>query len=119
MTKKILNHSLTVLLIVSILVLILTISIGLPIYFRPFYYLHINALELPINTGYSYDTIKEAYDAVLDFLVYGTQFSTGALKYSEEGKNHFIDCKFLFDLNLYGLIISLITTTTILILNKN
>lgn len=118
MTKKILNHSLTILLIISILVLILTISIGLPIYFRPFYYLHINALELPLDTGYSYDTIKDAYDKVLDFLVFGKEFSTGALKYSEEGKNHFIDCKFLFDLNLWGLIISLVISITILVLNK-
>ena len=66
MKKKILNHSLTILLIFSLIILMITFSIGLPIYFRPFYYMHINALEMVENTGWSFDVIKGAYDEVLD-----------------------------------------------------
>ena len=89
MTKKILNHSLTILLIFSLIILMITFSIGLPIYFRPFYYLHINGLDMVESTGWSYDIIKEAYDEVLDYLVFNTPFGTGQLRYSSEGKAHF------------------------------
>jgi integral membrane protein (TIGR01906 family) len=116
--KKILNHGLTILLIFSLIILMITISIGLPIYFRPFYYLHINGLEMVENTGWSYEVIKEAYDQVLDFLVLNKPFGTGLLKYSEEGKAHFVDCKVLFDLNFWCLVSSLLITIIIFILSK-
>lgn len=118
MTKKILNHSLTILLIFSLIILMITFSIGLPIYFRPFYYLHINGLDMVESTGWSYDIIKEAYDEVLDYLVFNTPFGTGQLRYSSEGKAHFEDCKVLFDLNFWCLISSLIISGVIIILDK-
>lgn len=116
--KKVLNHSLTIILIVSLFILMLTISIGLPIYFRPFYYLHINGMDMVTKTGWSFDVIKEAYDDVLDFLVLNKPFGTGELKYSEEGKSHFEDCKVLFDLNFWCLIGSLIVSSLIIILDR-
>ena len=116
--KKVLNHSLTIILIVSLFILMLTISIGLPIYFRPFYYLHINGMDMVTKTGWSFDVIKEAYDDVLDFLVLNKPFGTGELKYSEEGKSHFEDCKVLFDLNFLCLIGSLIVSSLIIILDR-
>ena len=79
--KKVLNHSLTIILIFSLLILMITFSIGLPIYFRPFYYLHINGLDMVENTRWSYEVIKEAYDEVLDFLVLNRPFGTGELRY--------------------------------------
>lgn len=118
MTKKVLNHSLTILLIFSLIILMITFSIGLPIYFRPFYYLHINGLDMVESTGWSYDIIKEAYDEVLDYLVFNTPFGTGQLRYSSEGKAHFEDCKVLFDLNFWCLISSLIISGVIIILDK-
>lgn len=116
--KKVLNHSLTIILIFSLLILMITFSIGLPIYFRPFYYLHINGLDMVENTRWSYDVIKEAYDEVLDFLVLNRPFGTGELRYSSEGQSHFEDCKILFDLNFYCLLISFIVSTVIIILRK-
>ena len=116
--KKVLNHSLTIILIVSLFILMLTISIGLPIYFRPFYYLHINGMDMVTKTGWSFDVIKEAYDDVLDFLVLNKPFGTGELKYSEEGKSHIEDCKVLFDLNFWCLIGSLIVSSLIIILDR-
>lgn len=116
--KKVLNHSLTIILIFSLLILMITFSIGLPIYFRPFYYLHINGLKMVENTRWSYDVIKEAYDEVLDFLVLNKPFGTGQLRYSSEGQSHFEDCKILFDLNFYCLLGSFIISVVIITLHK-
>ena len=116
--KKVLNHSLTIILIFSLLILMITFSIGLPIYFRPFYYLHINGLDMVENTRWSYEVIKEAYDEVLDFLVLNRPFGTGELRYSSEGQSHFEDCKILFDLNFYCLLSSFIVFTVIIVLHK-
>ena len=118
MIKKVLNHSLTILFIISLFLLIITFSIGLPIYFRPFYYLQIKTLNMEELTGYSYETIKEAYDQVLNYLTLSTPFGTGELKYTIEGYNHFADCKVLFNLNLIVLIVSFLIVITLIILSK-
>ena len=84
---------------------LLTASIGLPIYFRPFYYAHIGAYELERVSGYSEAEIRQAYDEVLDYLTLpGKEFGTGVLPHSADGRAHFEDCKRLFDLNA-GLLI--------------
>ena len=102
------NAILTGLMGFFIAILIITFSIGLPIYVRPFYYHQVDALDIPSYSGADKDTIIEAYDQLLDYLtVPGSEFSTGDFKYSESGKSHFVDCKVLFDLNLYAFIISL------------
>lgn len=113
------NRIITIVFIISLLLLLLTISIGTPIYCRFLYYIQIDTLNIEETSGYSYETIKEAYDQVLNFLTLpNREFSTGALKYSENGMSHFVDCKKLFDLNISVLIISLISTITIILLNK-
>ena len=84
----------------SLLLFLLTASIGLPIYIRPFYYAHIDAMNLPEMSGFTKEQIVEAYDEVLDYLTLPSrEFGTGALKYSESGKDHFVDCKVLFARN--------------------
>ena len=75
-------------------------------------------LNLPQTTNLSYDVIKNAYDEVLDFLVFNKPFGVGELSYSRAGKEHFEDCKILFDLNFYALISSFITVLCIFLLNK-
>ena len=110
---------LSVLFGISAALLILTFSIGLPIYFRPFYYWQIDALEIEEESGADRETIKEAYDEVLDYLTLpGREFGTGDFKYSEEGKSHFEDCKVLFDLNFWVLISSFAVTLALAILAK-
>lgn len=116
--KTIFDISCTIIMFISIVLLILTFSISLPIYFRPFYYIQINILDIPKTSGYSYEVIKTAYDEVLDYLCFNKEFGTGELLYSESGKDHFIDCKVLFDLNAYVFIFSFITTLIILICHK-
>ena len=104
---------------IAALLLIITISIGLPIYFRPFYYAHISAMNLEYESGYSKAEIIDAYNEVLDYLTLpGREFGAGVMAYSESGKDHFVDCKALFDLNATVLLISAATVITILILKK-
>ena len=123
-------------------ILIITFSIGLPIYFRPFYYAQV---DLYIEDEYnelvdqwqawaekyykdedyvkfeklSADEIKAAYNEVLDYLtIPGKDFGTGKLPYREWTETHFADCKFLFDLNAGAFIVSLIGIAVLIFLNK-
>ena len=91
---------LSALCVVCMCLFLLTVSIGLPIYIRPFYYAHIEAFDLERVSGYSEAEIREAYDEVLDYLTLpGREFSTGVMPHSADGRDHFVDCKGLFDLN--------------------
>ena len=113
------NNIISLIFAIALVILIISFSIGLPIYNRSFYYLHVLVLDLPEETGYEYAEIVEAYDEVLDYLtVTGEEFGTGILEYSEEGKAHFEDCKKLFDLNRNALVISFIVVVLLIVLNK-
>lgn len=113
------NKILTALFGIALAILILTASIGLPIYVRPFYYIQIDTLNLVERTGYSYEVIKEAYNEVLDFCtIPWCEFGTGELRWSEEGASHFADCKGLFLLNGAALLISLAVVITLFVLHK-
>ena len=113
------NKLFTALFIVALMVFIITFSIGLPIYCRFFYYLQIDALDLPEKTGYSYAQIKEAYDQVLNYLTLPNRpFGTGVFYCSKEGASHFADCKSLFNLNLIALIASSAVLLLTFVLSK-
>ncbi len=119
MRKTALNKLLTAILSVFLIILVITFSIGLPIYFRPFYYMQINNLGVEADTWHTKEEIKEAYDLLLDYLTMpNREFSTGVFQYSESGKSHFKDCKNLFNLNLAAFFISLVVVVTIFILHK-
>ena len=123
MSKKILNGSLSVVFVIAVVILTITVSIGLPIYVRQFYYAHIPSIQEEfkeeLDVTIERDYIKEAYDEVLDFLTLeGREFGTGQLPFSEEGKGHFEDCKVLFDLNRNALIISLVAVVLLIVLNR-
>lgn len=115
--KTIINNIVTILFIIITALLIITSSIFVPTVDRNFYYIQIDTLNICEETSLTKDEVKEAYDDVLDFLWKNTEFKTGKLKYSEEGKSHFEDCKVLFLLDLYVLIISFVLFVAILILN--
>lgn len=98
---------LTVLYGVALFFCILTFSIAVPIYARGFYYAQIEPLNLPAETGYSVAEIREAYDAVLDYLTLPAKpFSTGVFRHSAAGAAHFKDCKALFTANAITLLVS-------------
>ena len=113
------NRIPAVLLALAVFFFIFTVSIGLPIYIRPFYYAHIEALDLPGVSGFTADQIREAYDAVLDYLTLpGREFGTGVMACSERAADHFRDCKVLFDLNAWILLLSGATILTLLLLRR-
>ncbi len=104
---------------VCLVLFMLTAAIGLPIYIRPFYYAHIGAFELERISGYSEAEIRQAYDAVLDYLTLpGREFSTGVMPHSAEGKAHFEDCKVLFDLNASILLGSALVLAVLFLMRK-
>ncbi len=104
---------------VAIFLLIISFSIALPIYCRFFYYLQIDSLNLPKTTGYSYQTIKTAFDDVMNYLTLPNYaFGTGTLSYTTEGASHFADCKKLFTLDTVVLLVSFALVITFIILEK-
>ena len=110
---------LSVLCMVCVCLFLLTVSIGLPIYIRPFYYAHIGAYDLEHLSGYTEVQIRDAYDEVLDYLTLpGKEFGTGQLPHSDEGKAHFADCKVLFDLNVSILIGSGLVLAVLFLMRK-
>ena len=117
--QKILNISLTAIFAVAVVLFIITFSIGLPIYCRFFYFMQIEGLNIPADTGKTVAEIKEAYNQMMDYLTLpNTTFATGVFRFSEEGASHFADCKGLFTLNTTTLIISTVILVATLTLSK-
>ncbi len=103
--------------LIAAVIATVTFSIGLPIYFRPFYYMQIGPLGIEDATGYDRDTVIEGYDEVLDYLTRpGGEFGAGAFRFSEEGASHFEDCKVLFTLNAWAYLIATGLLIAILVL---
>ena len=119
MKSSVLRRVVSVWAAVCLFFFVLTVSIGLPIYIRPFYYAHIEAMDLPESSGFTASEIKDAYDEVLDYLTLpGKTFGTGVMKCSEAGEAHFVDCKVLFDLNAGVLIASALSLIALFFLRK-
>ncbi|MGN8896727.1 TIGR01906 family membrane protein [Flavonifractor sp. HCP28S3_F3] len=104
---------------VALALLVLSFSIAVPILFRPFYYVQIDALDLPERTGWSEEVIREAYDEVLDFCVLGKPFGTGQLAWSESGRSHFADVRELFLIDFAVLALSAVVCALLLGLRLN
>lgn len=92
---------------------ILSFSIMLPLVFRPFYYAHIDALNLE-ETGFSKEEIITSYNEMMDYCFFGGEFSAGVMKFSESGASHFEDVGRLFRLDAAVLVIS----TLVLIISR-
>ena len=103
----------------ALIFFVLTVSIGLPIYIRPFYYAHIEPMGLEAYTGLTAEQLREAYDGILDYLTLPNRpFSCGILPFSAEGEAHFADCRVLFDLNRNVLLMSGGILAVLLLLQK-
>lgn len=95
---------------------LLTGAVAVPILWRGFYYGQIGALSLPARTGFSPEVIRGAFDQVMDYLVKGAPFGTGALRWSESGMAHFADCQRLFQLDFRVLEVTAALLLAILVL---
>ena len=102
------GKAISALLVIALAVFALSASIAVPILFRSFYYVQIDSLALSEQTGWSEDVIREAYDEVMDYLVFGAPFGTGSLRSSANGQAHFADCRTLFRLDFLLLGVSAI-----------
>ena len=109
---------LSLLLAIAAALILLTGSIAAPILCRPFYYAHIGPMELCEQTGWTEEEIRTAYDEMMDFCLGGETFSTGVLRWSEEGKQHFVDVRQLFLLDLRVLGASVLALIVLLILAR-
>ena len=66
-----------------------------------------------------YDIIKTAYDDILNFCTLpGYPCKTGQLKLSSDGAAHFADCKVLFSLNFWALLVSGVISLALILLNR-
>ena len=99
--------------------LVLSASIAVPLLCRPFYYAHIEALNLDGYTGLSVEQIKEAFDQVMDYcLGLRPDFAAGVLPFSESGASHFADVRVLFLLDLWVAVISLAALVILFIISR-
>ena len=106
---------LTLLLAAAAALVVLTGSIAAPILCRPFYYAHIGPLRLCEQTGLTEQEIRTAYDEMLDYCLGAEEFSTGVLRWSQSGKDHFTDVRGLFLLDLWVLWGSAVALAVLLI----
>lgn len=112
------SKSLTILLSVLTAVILLTAAIAVPILCRPFYYAHIQPLELCEQTGLTRDEIKTAFNEMLDYCLGAEEFSTGVLRWSESGKSHFTDVRVLFLLDLRVLVAAVIAWIIVRVISR-
>lgn len=103
----------TILRTVSTAMLIISASIAVPLLWRGFYYMHINMLHLDKITPWNVYEIREAFDQMMDYCMRGAEFATGVLKWSEEGRQHFEDCRRLFQLDIHVLIANTMRTAAL------
>ena len=101
MKKKFIKKLFSIFLIINLSLFIISLVISFALIFKPFYYYHIDSLNIIDKSGYNESEIKEAYDDVIDYLVFDKPFKTGKLKYSDVGYDHFKDCKLLFNINFF------------------
>ena len=85
--------------------LVLTGAIAAPLLCRPFYYAHIEALDLPRLVGLPAPVIRQAFDQMMDYCMGAApEMQAGIFPFSPEGAAHFADVRVLFrlDLLLFG-----------------
>ena len=109
---------LTVALAVVLALLLLTAAIAVPILCRPFYYAHIGPLHIVEDTGFTEEQIKTAFNEMLDYCLGADEFSTGDLRWSQSGKDHFTDVRALFLLDLRLLAVSAAALILLLAVGK-
>ena len=100
------NKPLAFLWILVLMLFAVSTSVAVPVLWRGFYDLHIDALRLPDITGWNKEIIREAFDEMMDYCIKSAPFGTGALSWSEEGMRHFEDVRKLFRLDLAVLVVS-------------
>ena len=98
---------------------VLSGAVAVPLLCRPFYYAHIQALDLPELTGLTVEQIRQAFDQVMDYcLGLRPDFSAGVLWFSQSGASHFADVRKLFLLDLWVLGASLVILAAVVVVSR-
>ena len=102
------SKALSVFLSVMTVILIITGAVAVPLLCRPFYYAHIEALQLSELLGLPADQIRLAFNEVMNYCLGLTEeFSAGIFPFSASGAAHFADVRVLFRLDLILCAVSL------------
>ena len=101
---------------ISLVLLLWTASACVPFYFRDFYFMQMDSLGICEEAGKTPQQVKDAYNDMLDFLVFNKDFKLGDFEYTEDAKAHFQDVKALFGGILIVMLVSFIVVVTLLIL---
>ncbi len=104
MFKKII---IAVLLALAMLILSIAAGLGIIHLTNFIYYIDIEVLDIPANSGYSRDAILENYHAVMEYLspFCTDEFHLPSMAYSNPGAIHFEECKVIFNaIYLWGAI---------------
>lgn len=104
MIKKIF---IAVMLALAMLILSIAVGLGLIHLTNFIYYIDIEVLDIPANSGYSREVILENYHAVMDYLspFCNDEFHLPSMAYSNPGAIHFEECKVIFNaIYLWGAI---------------
>lgn len=82
---------------------IISVSVVFTLAFRPLYYLDISALDIPEQSGYPEEEIRENYDVLIDYnLSFGKeQLEFPTLAMSEPGRIHFEEVRDIFNIFKY------------------
>lgn len=83
---------------IALTLCILSAAVVFTLNFRPLYYMDIHHFNLPENTGYSEEEIRENYDTLIDYnsVFYRGELEFPTLTMSEEGRIHFVEVKRIF-----------------------
>lgn len=99
--------------------LVLSASVAVPLLCRPFYYAHIEALNLDGYTGLTAEQIRTAFDEMMDYcLGLRPDFSAGLLPFSQSGADHFADVRVLFLLDLAVAVVSLAALLVLFVISR-
>lgn len=83
---------------IALTLCILSAAIVFTLNFRPLYYMDIHHFNLPENTGYPEEEIRENYDSLIDYnsFFYREELEFPTLTMSEEGRIHFVEVRRIF-----------------------
>lgn len=113
------NKSLFFVTLVMSALCIISGSIALPIFIRPFYYAHIKPFNLEQISGKTYEQIVDAYNKMLNYCMGLTnEFSLGEFEFTPDGAAHFLDVRKLFILDILVFVITAIFLCLLFIMCK-
>lgn len=111
-----------ILIAICFAIALLSIGLLIAINFRPLYYLDINWFDIVERSGYDAVTIKENYNALID---YCSPFFTGPLVFpslpsSASAISHFAEVKVIFNIiDIAGLVCLIYTVVMFIIRHRN